>query len=349
MIWKSGFIGAIAAIVAMFALNGSALAHASITSVSWDNPTSPTRLTAIASEEISNAPEDFSLRVFNASGAQVDLNNASMRADNKAIIVGVRANLPAGTYTVQWKVVADDGHESTGSLAATIGASAAATTAAPAHTHDDAAADDHGAMAMTPSTTTTTAAHADDHAAKPMSNTPITIEVKLTGAAEVPPVSSAASGFARLVFNPMTNELSYSITASGVAPQAITGLHIHTGSKTENGPHAFDIINAPFTTVSGKTVLSAATVGDLYAGNLYLNLHTIDAPNGAARGQIIVPASAAANSHDATTMPTMSTVRPPSTGDGGLADSSVSTAAISALAVLLVTLTCGAIGSLYRR
>ncbi|MGE0687849.1 MAG: CHRD domain-containing protein [Dehalococcoidia bacterium] len=347
MIRKAGFIAALTAVVAMFILNGSALAHASITSVSWDNPTSPTRLTAVASEEISNAPGDFALRVYNASGAQVDLNNASMRADNKAIIVGVRANLPAGTYSVQWKVVSEDGHESTGTLPIAVGAAAAATTAAPAHTHDAPSA------AAMPTTSTTTHSHddEDDHAAVPVKGTaPITIEVKLTGAAEVPPVSTAASGFARLVFNPVTNELSYAITASGVAPQAITGLHIHTGSKTENGPHAFDIINAPFTTVSGKTILSAATVADLYAGNLYLNLHTIDVPSGAARGQIIVPASAPATGHAATTSASTSTVRPPSTGEAGLAASHSSSTALTAIVVAAaLVLTTGGVLALQRR
>lgn len=320
---------------------GSALAHAAITSVTWDNSANPTRLIAsTGGDQISNAPGDSYLRIFNASGARVDRNDAAVSGNNTQITASVQPGLSAGTYRVDWKVVSEDGHESTGSLSVTVTAAAATVTAQPA-------AISTGPAAMP------AAAHShneSDHHDAPATPTavglpagPVNFEVKLAGSNIVPTaVTSTASAFARFTFNPTNSRLDYAVWVSGISPNQITGLHVHRGSASENGGHAFDILSTGptnYVTFAGSAILAAEDVSRLMAGNLYLMLHTQAYPGGAARGQLQLPSAAVHDQDDHDhSMPLRpgSTIRPPSTGDAGLATGGYHRDQVAAMIAVLV-------------
>jgi hypothetical protein len=166
---------------------------------------------------------------------------------------------------------------------------------------------------------------------------PVFFEVKLTGAAEVPAVTSAASGLAKLIFYPETSVLDIDISVTGIGPSDITGAHLHRGGTKENGPHVFDIINSGFAAVGAATVLSDSAVRDLLTGNLYLNVHSRQFPGGELRGQLdLAAADHDDHEHEDDHTHGSGTIHPPSTGDGGLLVTRQSGSAKSLTAVTLV-------------
>ncbi len=116
------------------------------------------------------------------------------------------------------------------------------------------------------------------------------ITVELTGAQEVPAVSSPAAGIAHLIYDSQARTLQYTLTAIGVSPDVITAAHIHRGAAGVSGPAVYTLASSGFTTVTGTINLTAADVGDLERGNFYVNIHTVQFPGGAARGQIYLTA-----------------------------------------------------------
>src|SRR5688572_31643661 len=114
-----------------------------------------------------------------------------------------------------------------------------------------------------------------------------TLEFALTGAEENPPVTnSTGTAFARLTFDDQTNALTYALTVSGLSPELVTAAHIHRGPAGVNGPVIHNLSLVGFTQVSGSINLPAGDVADLRAGNLYLNVHSVQHPGGFARAQI---------------------------------------------------------------
>jgi methionine-rich copper-binding protein CopC len=287
------------ALMAGLAVTNSVFAHAVITQLAWDDPHHPSTLTATSGEdEISDEPGTFYLKVFDSDGHQVD-NGDTKVVGPKEMAVTVKAGLTPGQYRVDWKTAsADDGDEADGSqmievLAAGESGAGAATSAD--HHHDE--------EQMAPSMATAPAAP------PAKLTTPVTFDVHLAGANEVPPVSSPLSALARFVFNPQTNTLHYDITVSGVSPNLVTAAHIHRAPAGTNGPGAFPIADSGFTQISGEVTLKDADVTDLLAGNFYVNVHSVAFPGGAARGQLIVPSVPAVPA---------APIKPPATGDGGL-------------------------------
>jgi hypothetical protein len=143
----------------------------------------------------------------------------------------------------------------------------------------------------------------------------------LTGDQEVPPVETNASGTAIFELSDDQSTLSYSIETFGLdigsikteedQGDDIVGAHIHIAPAGENGPIVFGIFrpqhdkNDRLITINGESglikfegVWDAADVAndaapladhldDLFAGNLYINIHTTEFPGGEIRGQII--------------------------------------------------------------
>ena len=109
---------------------------------------------------------------------------------------------------------------------------------------------------------------------------------QLTGAQEVPAVTTGGTGTIDTTFDKMTNVLTWTITYSGLSGP-VTGAHFH-------GPAAAGAnagVAVPFTgdlssPIRGKATLTAAQVADLTAGRWYVNLHTAKNPGGEIRGQI---------------------------------------------------------------
>jgi hypothetical protein len=113
-----------------------------------------------------------------------------------------------------------------------------------------------------------------------------TFEARLTGAQEVPPVSSPGTGTAEVQLNKSTNTLTWKVTYSGLSGPAVAG-HIHGPAAA--GANAGVVV--PFTNitaqpVNGQATISPAQAADLAAGKWYANIHTAANPGGEIRGQL---------------------------------------------------------------
>jgi hypothetical protein len=114
----------------------------------------------------------------------------------------------------------------------------------------------------------------------------------LTGVAEVPAVVTAATGMAMLTLDLATNELSYELFVENI--DDITAAHIHRGPPGVNGAILHTLYSGPpppfgpGNPLVGSVMLTAVEAAELQAGNLYLNVHTVDFPNGELRGQVVI-------------------------------------------------------------
>ncbi len=117
---------------------------------------------------------------------------------------------------------------------------------------------------------------------------------------------SAATGSANLIFDTIAKTLDISVTITGISLSDVTfplgGLafgalgpfHIHQGAPGTNGVIVVPFSSASFyaDTATGLSInatgvsFDATLIPDLLAGNLYLNVHTLDYGSGEIRGQI---------------------------------------------------------------
>ena len=122
----------------------------------------------------------------------------------------------------------------------------------------------------------------------------------LVGFEEVPPVSTNSSGFAVLKYD--NNTLNYQINVTNL--DKIKSSHIHLGAFGENGDVVATLFNSssPTDLINGTLTQGTITTSDLegpFAGKslqdviaqikqlkAYINVHTVDYPNGEIRGQI---------------------------------------------------------------
>src|SRR5262245_61419520 len=145
---------------------------------------------------------------------------------------------------------------------------------------------------------------------------PITFELDLSGANEVPPVSPAGTGFATVVLDPTAETIQISATFSGLTSNT-TMAHIHccqplgtnAGVATMQPAftdfplgvtsgiyplHVFNLTdasfyNAPFITANSGTVAGAeaALIAGIIGGQSYFNIHTANNPTGEIRAQVV--------------------------------------------------------------
>jgi hypothetical protein len=106
----------------------------------------------------------------------------------------------------------------------------------------------------------------------------------LEGAQQVPPVATAASGSGTATYEASTRQLTLNLSYSGLS-SAETMAHIHgPGVRGVNaGVLIFLSAGSPKNDV---VILSPAQETDLFAGRLYVNIHTLNFPDGEIRGQI---------------------------------------------------------------
>ena len=125
----------------------------------------------------------------------------------------------------------------------------------------------------------------------------------LTGSEEVPPVQTNATGMAEIsAYTVAGDSITYSVNAMNI--QGVIAGHIHLGKPGENGPIVFtmfkydpprdevletgtitaDKLEGP---MAGKQVSDLAFAGA--NGSLYMNIHTVENPNGEIRGTSSVP------------------------------------------------------------
>ncbi|HWJ06421.1 MAG TPA: CHRD domain-containing protein [Steroidobacteraceae bacterium] len=110
------------------------------------------------------------------------------------------------------------------------------------------------------------------------------IKVKLTGAEEVPPVSTAATGAGTIKVNDdMT--VSGSVTTKGIKGVAA---HIHSGAVGKNGPPVIPLeqTSPGVWSVPAGSKLTADQYKMFKAGELYVNVHSAAHKDGEIRGQL---------------------------------------------------------------
>jgi hypothetical protein len=109
------------------------------------------------------------------------------------------------------------------------------------------------------------------------------IKVSLSGAEEVPPVSTQAkgSGSFRVAED---GTISGSVTTEGVQGMMA---HIHQGAKGANGPVIIPLTKSGDTySVPEGRKLTQAQIDALKAGNLYVNVHSPQYKGGEVRAQL---------------------------------------------------------------
>ena len=118
---------------------------------------------------------------------------------------------------------------------------------------------------------------------------PLRFTIQLTGAQVVPPVTTAAIGFAQLVFEPETRDLSYSFVLFGLAPKDVTGMELHRGAIGATGDLVQTLSSGGSTQGVGLATLAVADAADFMRGLLYIDVRTRAYPEGVVRGQVLVP------------------------------------------------------------
>jgi hypothetical protein len=109
------------------------------------------------------------------------------------------------------------------------------------------------------------------------------VKVTLSGANEVPPVTTSAAGSGTITIAD-DGSVSGGISSTGVAG---TAAHIHEAAAGKNGP-----VIVPLTKdgdsykVPAGAKLTAAQMASYKAGNLYVNVHSAANPNGEVRAQL---------------------------------------------------------------
>lgn len=110
------------------------------------------------------------------------------------------------------------------------------------------------------------------------------IAVKLSGAAEVPPAQTSASGIGTIIIGP-ERAISGMITTNGMKP---TMAHIHEGAEGANGPIAIPLVQDKEGnwSIPDRTRLTESQYEALMAGRLYVNVHSDAFPGGEIRAQL---------------------------------------------------------------
>jgi CHRD domain-containing protein len=107
--------------------------------------------------------------------------------------------------------------------------------------------------------------------------------VQLSGANEVPPVTTSGSGSGSFRVGP-DGSVSGSVTTTGVPGMAA---HIHQAAKGTIGPVIVPLTkNGDTYTAAAGAKFTAAQLQAFKAGNTYVNVHTSEHKGGEVRGQL---------------------------------------------------------------
>lgn len=106
----------------------------------------------------------------------------------------------------------------------------------------------------------------------------------LTGAEEVPPVNTQASGVSRIAV--IGDKMI--IGNVEISNLNATAAHIHQAPRGQNGPVIIPLVKTGENvwSVPGNTVLTSAQFDAYRSGNLYVNVHSAANPNGEIRAQL---------------------------------------------------------------
>ena len=111
-----------------------------------------------------------------------------------------------------------------------------------------------------------------------------TVQLSLSGAQEVPPVATSASGTGSITIGP-DQSVSGSVTTTGVDG---TMAHIHLAAAGQNGPVIVPMNKTAegVWTIPAGAKLNDAQFQSFKDGNLYVNVHSAAFRGGEIRGQL---------------------------------------------------------------
>lgn len=117
-----------------------------------------------------------------------------------------------------------------------------------------------------------------------MEGTPGAAGLTLTGAQEVPPVNTQASGVSSITVSGDKN-ISGNVQTSNLNG---TAAHIHEGASGQNGPVIIPLVKTAENvwSVPPNTILSSGQFDAYRTGKLYVNVHSAANPGGEIRAQL---------------------------------------------------------------
>ena len=110
------------------------------------------------------------------------------------------------------------------------------------------------------------------------------LKVTLSGAQEIPPVTTSATGTGTITVG-ADKSVSGNVTISGMS---VTVAHVHEAAAGKNGPIIIPLTKTSDNvwTVPAGAKLTDAQYESYKAGNLYFNIHSAAHKGGEIRGQI---------------------------------------------------------------
>jgi CHRD domain len=113
----------------------------------------------------------------------------------------------------------------------------------------------------------------------------VTMKANLSGASEVPPGTSKATGTVTVTYDPATKKLSWKGSYSGLSGPA-TAAHFHGPAPAGKNAGVMVPINPHGPSFEGSATLNDAQAAALTGGNMYVNIHTAAHKAGEIRGQV---------------------------------------------------------------
>ncbi|MBR9861607.1 CHRD domain-containing protein [bacterium] len=135
------------------------------------------------------------------------------------------------------------------------------------------------------------------------------------------PVTNNASGAAIFDVSIDKQTLNYYVVTDGLSGD-ITAAHFHNGMLGQAGTVALDLSSGiDGTTLNGSISISSypTLLADIMSGNIYINVHTSDNPNGEIRGQVYKTAGIAFDSRLTTDQETTTVIGSDAIGTGHIA------------------------------
>ncbi len=116
----------------------------------------------------------------------------------------------------------------------------------------------------------------------------LTYSVALTGAEEVPPVTTTATGTVDATYDTETKVLTWTVAYDGLSGPA-RAAHFHAPAPAgENAPPVIPIEGDLASPIEGTATLTDEQAQQLQDGLVYFNVHTEANGGGEIRGQIVV-------------------------------------------------------------
>jgi hypothetical protein len=127
---------------------------------------------------------------------------------------------------------------------------------------------------------------------QPVVAAPVSFKVSLTGAQQVPPVTTNATGTADLTYDASSRVLTWNVSYSGLSGPA-TMAHIHGPAAVgKNAPPVIFLSEkgaAVANPIKGQATLTPEQAQQMMAGDWYINIHTQAHADGEIRGQVVPP------------------------------------------------------------